>query len=151
VSIEIFVTSVFVSAVASVVIIIVQWIHNLFQSWKSFKKFEGKYKGYSYASQDLQSDKYNIHEENNTSIIITYESLNKLKIVNTDGGQTWEGFIYMRNRNIGDLTWKYSQEPLRIGSKEISFWETGAEKIVYMNERFDKKYGRELLIKEVTK
>lgn len=145
---EVFIVSVVASTIATVVVIIIQRFWSGIQSSKNFKKFEGKYSGFSYKKQDPQSGEYNEYLANNAIAIITYVSRNKLKIESTWENQTWEGFIYMKNNNVGDLTWKYVQEnPIIIGSKEISFWESGPIKIVYLNERFDKKYGRELLIK----
>jgi len=126
-------------------LLIIQRTWNGLQSRRSYVKFSGNYNGYSYG-RDVKSDDYNSHELNGSTACITYKSLNRLEILCTQNKETWEGTIYMKNKNVGDLTWKYKKQPLRIGSKEISFWEDGAEKIVYINERFDEKYGRELFI-----
>jgi hypothetical protein len=140
--------SIIASVIATLVVFLFQWIRNNIVSKRKFKKFEGEYQGFTYDSENPDSDDYNKYHQNESKAKITYKSVNRLYIESTWRSKTWRGDIYMKNNNVGDVSWKYNGEDQKIGSKEISFWNEDDKKIVYLKERFDEKYGRELLIKK---
>lgn len=146
---DVFTISVAASVIATMVVFIVQWFVKICTNFKDFHKFNGIYENHVYESEDPNSDDYNKPKKGNATINIKYGffSPRSIGITHTEGDHTWEGVIYMKNKNVGDLTWRYKNDPLRIGSKEISFWKNKSEKIIYINERFDKKYGREIFKK----
>lgn len=147
---DVFTVSVVASVIATIVVFVVQRLVNIGTNYKSFRKFNGAYENHTYGSEDPESSDYNMSEKGDATVNIKSRFLSpkRIDITHTEGNETWKGLIYMKNKNVGDLSWKYEKDPLRIGSKEVSFWEKGSEKIIYINERFDKKYGREVFIKK---
>lgn len=143
-------TGIISSIIATLVVFGMQYLKTKCESERLYNQFEGIYKCYSYISEDdTDSPQYYETRDNLSRAEIKRSRMKEFTITMRQSNQrAWSGTIVMQSTYFGHLAWKYDDDKRISGTKEVSFWKHNGSKVIYFRETFDRKYGRELLIKD---
>jgi hypothetical protein len=126
---------------------------------KKYYKYTGDYVNESYRNEYEHTNIHNPLEtiSNGSTSIIKYINANNLEITVTDKNKNiWVGKIELPNEKVGAVAWEYTNLKDRVDHTEWK--ESGYKKLIIIdlnriilfssNSTNDKKYGREILIRQ---